>query len=73
MGKPTGFMEFDRKLPSKRPVALRVHDFDEFYENWTEDDAKSQGSRCMNCSVPFCHSGCPLGMTSCIKDDGRML
>ncbi|MDP6771443.1 MAG: NAD(P)-binding protein, partial [Anaerolineales bacterium] len=61
MGKPTGFMEFDRKLPSKRPVALRVHDFDEFYENWTEDDAKSQGSRCMNCSVPFCHSGCPLG------------
>jgi glutamate synthase (NADPH/NADH) small chain len=61
MGNPTGFMEFDRKIPSKRPVALRVHDFDEFYENWTEDDAKSQGSRCMNCSVPFCHSGCPLG------------
>ena len=61
MGKSTGFMEFDRSLPPKRPVTLRIHDFKEFYESWSEEDARSQSARCMNCSVPFCHSGCPLG------------
>lgn len=61
MGKTTGFMEFGRKLPNKRPTTQRTKDFQEFYLSWNEQDARAQGSRCMNCSVPFCHKGCPLG------------
>ena len=61
MGKPTGFKEFGRKPPSRRPVAERVQDYHEFYLSWSEDEARSQGARCMNCAVPFCHKGCPLG------------
>ena len=61
MGKPTGFTEFGRKPPPKRPVALRVQNFREFYNDWSEQEARDQGARCMNCSVPFCHQGCPLG------------
>ena len=61
MGKDTGFMEFGRKPPNKRPAVQRTKDFQEFYLNWNEQEARDQGSRCMNCSVPFCHKGCPLG------------
>ena len=61
MGKVTGFKEFGRQLPSRRPVPERVQHFREFYEHWTEEQARDQGARCMNCGVPFCHSGCPLG------------
>ncbi len=61
MGKPTGFMEKGREPPPKRPPAERVKDFKEFYLKWTEQQAREQGGRCMNCSVPFCHMGCPLG------------
>ncbi len=61
MGKVTGFKEFGRQLPSRRPVPERVQHFREFYEHWTEEQARNQGARCMNCGVPFCHSGCPLG------------
>ena len=61
MGKPTGFMELGRKPPLRIPVAERVQTYDEFYKDWTEQGARDQGARCMNCSVPFCHSGCPLG------------
>ena len=61
MGKPTGFVEVKRKPPPKRPVPERVQDFQEFYLNWSEQEARDQGARCMGCSVPFCHSGCPLG------------
>ncbi len=61
MGKPTGFKETGRQPPEKRPVAARITDYREFYETWDEDSARAQGGRCMGCSVPFCHSGCPLG------------
>ena len=45
----------------QQPVALRVRHYNEFYENWDESQARDQGARCMNCAVPFCHTGCPLG------------
>ena len=61
MGKPTGFTEFGRKPPPKRAVARRVQDFREFYHGWSAKEAGNQGARCMNCAVPFCHQGCPLG------------
>ena len=61
MGKPTGFKEFKRSTPSRLPVSIRLGNYDEFYEEWGEEEAKAQGSRCMNCAVPFCMGGCPLG------------
>ncbi len=61
MGKPTGFIEFTRELPGKRPVKERVHDYHEFVERFPEEKLNQQAARCMNCGVPFCHSGCPLG------------
>ena len=61
MGKPTGFKEYERQTPQQQPVALRVRHYNEFYENWDESQARDQGARCMNCAVPFCHTGCPLG------------
>ena len=61
MGKATGFIEFNRNTPSRRPVESRLKDSKEFYYEWTDREAKDQGSRCMNCAVPFCHVGCPLG------------
>ena len=61
MGKPTGFMEFTRELPAKRPVQERVKDYREFVERFTDEQLKGQAARCMNCGIPFCHSGCPLG------------
>ena len=61
MGKPTGFMEEGRRPPPKRPISLRVQDFREFYNDWGEQEAREQGGRCMDCAVPFCHKGCPLG------------
>ncbi|MGV3528943.1 MAG: glutamate synthase subunit beta [Flavisolibacter sp.] len=61
MGKPTGFMEYGRELPGKRPVAERVKDFREFVDRYPAEKLEQQSARCMNCGVPFCHSGCPLG------------
>ena len=61
MGKPTGFKEFGRGGPQRRAVQQRVKDFREFYRKWPEERIKEQGARCMNCAVPFCHTGCPLG------------
>ena len=61
MGKPSGFMDSGRMPPERRPVVERKSDYREVYEPWPEDHAKEQGSRCMDCSVPFCHMGCPLG------------
>jgi len=61
MGKPTGFLEFTRELPSKRPVSERIHDYNEFVKRYSDPGLKQQAARCMNCGVPFCHSGCPLG------------
>ena len=61
MAKPTGFKEFARVIPERRPVQERKADYREFYRRWTENQAKDQGARCMDCGVPFCHMGCPLG------------
>lgn len=61
MGKPTGFLEFTRELPGKRPVPARIKDYQEFVERFHEPKLNEQSGRCMNCGVPFCHSGCPLG------------
>ncbi len=61
MGKPTGFKEFPRETPKKRPVDLRILDWYEVYQPMSEDALKKQGARCMDCGVPFCNNGCPLG------------
>ena len=61
MGKPTGFLEFTREMPSKRPVTERIHDYKEFVQRFDDVKLNNQAARCMNCGVPFCHSGCPLG------------
>lgn len=61
MGKPTGFLEFTRTLPSKRSVEERKQDYKEFVHQYSQEELGKQSARCMNCGVPFCHSGCPLG------------
>ncbi len=61
MGKPTGFLEFSREMPAKRPVKERIDDYREFIEKYPAQKLNQQSARCMNCGVPFCHSGCPLG------------
>jgi glutamate synthase (NADPH/NADH) small chain len=61
MGKPTGFLEFGRSLPRRRPVSVRLRDWREVYEPFDEEATKQQGARCMDCGIPFCHDGCPLG------------
>lgn len=63
MGKPTGFLEFDRALPDKVPATERLKSFHEFVGKFSETELNHQAARCMNCGVPFCHShtGCPLG------------
>jgi len=61
MGKPTGFLEFGRELPKKRDPKERIKDYKELYLEFSEEKIKSQAARCMNCGVPFCHNGCPLG------------
>src|ERR1700734_2983549 len=61
MGKPSGFLEFDRHLPSKRPVQERRNDYNEFVHSYSPQELNQQSARCMNCGIPFCHHGCPLG------------
>jgi glutamate synthase (NADPH/NADH) small chain len=61
MGKITGFLEFDRKVEAYKPVDERVQNYKEFTVPLAEQDLKDQGARCMDCGIPFCHSGCPLG------------
>jgi len=61
MGKPTGFMEFGRELPKKRDPKERINDYKELYIPFSEEKVQTQASRCMDCGVPFCHNGCPLG------------
>jgi glutamate synthase (NADPH/NADH) small chain len=69
MGKPTGFLEYTRELPVDRHPAERIHDWNEFHEHFTDAELQQQGARCMDCGVPFCHtgklisgaaSGCPI-------------
>ena len=61
MGKPTGFLEFDREGPAYRPVAVRLRDWREVYEVQSDAAIAHQGARCMDCGIPFCMQGCPLG------------
>jgi glutamate synthase (NADPH/NADH) small chain len=61
LGDPTGFRDVPRQPPQRRPVNDRVGDFLEFYLDWNENDVRAQGARCMDCGIPFCHKGCPLG------------
>ncbi|MFA6921763.1 MAG: glutamate synthase subunit beta [Gallionella sp.] len=60
MGKPTGFMEFDRLSEASLPVAERLTNYKEFVLHLSDEQAKTQGARCMDCGVPFCTSGCPV-------------
>jgi glutamate synthase (NADPH) small chain len=60
MGKVTGFLEYERQAPDRRPVHERTQDFFSVYLPFPEDKLQIQGARCMDCGVPFCHSGCPL-------------
>ncbi len=72
MGKPTGFLEYRRQEPPKRPVQERIRDFREVHGLLSEDELRTQAARCMDCGVPFCHmSGCPLN--NMIPDFNDML
>ena len=61
MGKHTGFKEFERKTPAYQPVEERIRHWREFAIPLAQEEVEIQGARCMNCGVPFCHEGCPLG------------
>jgi glutamate synthase (NADPH/NADH) small chain len=61
VGKPTGFIEIRRSKPHSRPADLRVRDWNEVYLPESDSDVREQGARCMDCGIPFCHQGCPLG------------
>lgn len=61
MADPTGFLHNDRQLPQRRPVDVRIQDWKEVYEQFPAQALRAQASRCMDCGIPFCHNGCPLG------------
>ncbi len=60
MGKTTGFLEYSRELPSRRPVIERINDWFEIYRDFPEEKLTVQSARCMDCGIPFCHTGCPV-------------
>ena len=61
MADPKGFLKYTRELPGKRAVETRVEDYKEIYEDFSEEKTVQQAARCMDCGIPFCHNGCPLG------------
>ena len=61
MGDIRGFLKFDRQLPTRRSVPVRLRDWKEVYEPFQPALLQAQASRCMNCGIPFCNDGCPLG------------
>ena len=61
MADPRGFLTHTRELPTRRPVPVRLRDWHEVYEHFPADKLRQQASRCMDCGIPFCNSGCPLG------------
>jgi glutamate synthase (NADPH/NADH) small chain len=61
MADPTGFLKYPRELPSRRPVEVRILDWHEVYEDFDRGVLRKQAARCMDCGIPFCHNGCPLG------------
>ncbi|TWJ33427.1 glutamate synthase subunit beta [Geobacter argillaceus] len=65
MGKPTGFMEYDRELPADREPLERINDWNEFHLHMPEERLRTQGARCMDCGVPFCHTGMLVSGMAC--------
>ena len=61
MGETTGFLQWERQLPERRPVPVRLRDWKEVYEEFPADEVRTQAGRCMDCGIPFCNNGCPLG------------
>ena len=61
MGDPKGFMNSGRKMPDRRPIPVRLRDWKEVYEPFSNAELQNQASRCMDCGIPFCNNGCPLG------------
>ncbi|GGL90851.1 glutamate synthase subunit beta [Nakamurella endophytica] len=61
MADPTGFLKYERQGPARRPIPLRLRDWNEVYEPFSREDTSVQAARCMDCGIPFCHQGCPLG------------
>ena len=61
MADPKGFMTTPRETPKRRPVDVRIKDWREVYEPQSFEHLQKQAGRCMDCGIPFCHSGCPLG------------
>jgi len=61
MADPKGFLTTERAVPTRRPVDVRIKDWKEVYEEQAFPDLQKQAGRCMDCGIPFCHSGCPLG------------
>lgn len=61
MADPRGFLTIERELPSRRPVDVRIKDWREVYTEFSARDVEQQAARCMDCGIPFCHNGCPLG------------
>ncbi|MFN8127976.1 MAG: glutamate synthase subunit beta [Candidatus Nanopelagicales bacterium] len=61
MADPRGFLKAGRELPTRRPVEVRIQDWREVYEEFPEPSLRTQAARCMDCGIPFCHNGCPLG------------
>src|SRR5512144_1922376 len=61
MADPKGFLTHARELPARRPVPVRIRDWHEVYEEFPRERLEVQASRCMDCGIPFCHTGCPLG------------
>ncbi|HUR50710.1 MAG TPA: glutamate synthase subunit beta [Mycobacteriales bacterium] len=61
MADPQGFLKLDRVTPTRRPVDVRIRDWKEVYEEFPVEASRDQAARCMDCGIPFCHNGCPLG------------
>ena len=61
MGEVTGFLQWERHLPTRRPVPVRLRDWKEVYEDFDLKEVQHQAGRCMDCGIPFCNNGCPLG------------
>lgn len=61
MGEPTGFLKWERRSPERRPVPVRLRDWREVYEDFDPEALREQAGRCMDCGIPFCNNGCPLG------------
>ncbi|HEX2382674.1 MAG TPA: glutamate synthase subunit beta [Acidimicrobiales bacterium] len=61
MADPAGFLKHGRKTPTRRPIPVRILDWQEVYEDFPDSELRAQASRCMDCGIPFCNNGCPLG------------